>query len=467
MASTESTYILDRRESVKSDDSTDTKQLVLEDNSPIQETSSLLQTSFNYINSIIGSGVVGIAYALQQAGFGMGLILLVMFAAITDYSLCILIKAGISTGTSTYQYVTKIKNFVLPMRRTLFQAAFGLPGFYVLTFMQFIYPFIAMISYNVIIGDTVTKVFLRVFSVSPDSILSNRHFIVIMASLLVTLPLSLHRNISKLNKVSLTSLLIILAILTFVLVRLGYFVSVVPTSPDSYAFANRGITKAIGVIAFAYMCHHNSFLLFAALKDPTQRRWNKVTHISLTLSCVIIVLFGIGGYVSFHVYSQGDLFENYCKDDDFANAARLLFTLTIMLTYPIECFVTREVLDNAFFVTRFPSNLVRHIIMTLLIVLTTFAFSTLTDCLGIVLELNGVLAAIPLAYILPAATYLKLENGPLLSWAKFPALMLAVCGAAVAICGTVVAIIDINAGISCSHGADMPYCTVPVANITI
>lgn len=147
--------------------------------------------------------------------------------------------------------------------------------------------------------------------------------------------------------------------------------------------------------------------------------------------------------------------------------ARLLFTLTIMLTYPIECFVTREVLDNAFFVTRFPSNLVRHIIMTLFIVLTTFAFSTLTDCLGIVLELNGVLAAIPLAYILPAATYLKLENGPLLSWAKFPALMLAVCGAAVAICGTVVAIIDINAGISCSHGADMPYCTVPAANITI
>ncbi|XP_037510168.1 putative sodium-coupled neutral amino acid transporter 11 [Rhipicephalus sanguineus] len=424
-----------------------------EDNTAAQETSSLLQTSFNYINSIIGSGVVGIAYALQQAGFGMGLILLVMFAAITDYSLCILIKAGISTGTSTYQ--------------DLVQAAFGLPGFYVLTFMQFIYPFIAMISYNVIIGDTVTKVFLRVFSVAPDSILSNRHFIVIMASMFVTLPLSLLRNISKLNKVSLTSLLIILAILTFVIVRIGNFVGTVPSSPDSYAFANRGITKAIGVIAFAYMCHHNSFLLFAALKDPTQRRWNKVTHISLSLSCVIIVLFGIGGYVSFHVYSQGDLFENYCKDDDLANVARLLFTLTIMLTYPIECFVTREVLDNAFFVTRFPSNLVRHIIMTLFIVLTTFAFSTLTDCLGIVLELNGVLAAIPLAYILPAATYLKLENGPLLSWAKFPALMLAVCGAAVAICGTVVAIIDINAGISCSHGADMPYCTVPAANVTV
>lgn len=29
--------------------------------------------------------------------------------------------------------------------------------------------------------------------------------------------------------------------------------------------------------------------------------------------------------------------------DDWANAARWVFTITIMLTYPIECFVTREV----------------------------------------------------------------------------------------------------------------------------
>ena len=39
----------------------------------------------------------------------------------------------------------------------------------------------------------------------------------------------------------------------------------------------------------------------------------------------------------------GDLLENYCKDDDLMNAARFGFAITIMLTYPIECFVTREV----------------------------------------------------------------------------------------------------------------------------
>ena len=39
----------------------------------------------------------------------------------------------------------------------------------------------------------------------------------------------------------------------------------------------------------------------------------------------------------------GDILENYCHNDDLVNVARFLFACTIMLTYPIECFVCREV----------------------------------------------------------------------------------------------------------------------------
>ena len=42
-------------------------------------------------------------------------------------------------------------------------------------------------------------------------------------------------------------------------------------------------------------------------------------------------------------YFAGDILENYCHNDDLINVARFLFAITIMLTYPIECFVTREV----------------------------------------------------------------------------------------------------------------------------
>jgi sodium-coupled neutral amino acid transporter 11 len=109
----------------------------------------LPETGFNYVNSIIGSGVIGIPYALHRAGFVLGIFLLIVIAVLTDYSLVILVKAGNIAGVSTYQDVV--------------EAAFGRSGFYLLTLIQFIYPFIAMISYNVIIGDTATKAFIRIF----------------------------------------------------------------------------------------------------------------------------------------------------------------------------------------------------------------------------------------------------------------------------------------------------------------
>jgi len=51
----------------------------------------------------IFSTLPGIPYALSRSGFWFGLILLVGIAALTDYSLCILIKAGNLAGVSTYQ----------------------------------------------------------------------------------------------------------------------------------------------------------------------------------------------------------------------------------------------------------------------------------------------------------------------------------------------------------------------------
>lgn len=42
--------------------------------------------------------------------------------------------------------------------------------------------------------------------------------------------------------------------------------------------------------------------------------------------------------------TPGDLLENYCYDD--MNLARVLFCVSILLTFPLECFVSREVTFN-------------------------------------------------------------------------------------------------------------------------
>ena len=56
----------------------------------------------NLANTIIGSGIIGLPYAMRQAGLVLGLALLVLVGALTAYSLDILIRAGRRVGKYEY-----------------------------------------------------------------------------------------------------------------------------------------------------------------------------------------------------------------------------------------------------------------------------------------------------------------------------------------------------------------------------
>ncbi|NXT06666.1 AVT2 protein, partial [Prunella fulvescens] len=291
--------------------------------------SDLASAGFNIINSIIGSGVIGLPYSMKEAGFPLGILLLFVVALITDYSIILLIKGGNLSNTKTYQEL---------VRKT-----YGLVGYLILSILQFLYPFIAMISYNIITGDTLTKVFQRIPGVGVDNVLTDRHFIILLTTIIFTLPISLYRDIAKLGKVSLLSLILTIVILVVVMVRTVTFSPQVPKSENAWIFAKPNAVQAIGVMSFAFICHHNSFLIYGSLEEPTLKNWSQVTHMSVALALIISVVFAASGYMTFTGYTEGDIFENYCRDDNLATFGRFCYGVTVILTFPLECFVTREV----------------------------------------------------------------------------------------------------------------------------
>ncbi|KAK7938669.1 hypothetical protein WMY93_001995 [Mugilogobius chulae] len=276
----------------------------------------MVSASFNFINSIIGSGIIGLPYALSQAGLPFGLLLLIVVGFITDYTIILLIKGGNLSGTNSYQ--------------ALVQSTFGLPGFFVLSALQFLYPFIAMISYNITTGDTLTKVFLRIpggtttstvtnvncksvfyrcfflFAVGPGHILAERHFVILVITLMFTLPLSLYRNIERLGKVSFLSMALTLTVLVIVIIRsatLGPEIVYLP---------------------------HNSFLIYGSLQEPTVSHWTRVTHVSVGSALVISAAFAVAGYATFTGYTQ-----DVCR----CTRSRSLDNSWFKTCEPISCFI--------------------------------------------------------------------------------------------------------------------------------
>uniref|UniRef100_A0A8C6S8P2 Putative sodium-coupled neutral amino acid transporter 11 n=1 Tax=Neogobius melanostomus TaxID=47308 RepID=A0A8C6S8P2_9GOBI len=410
--------------------------------------SSINSASFNFINSIIGSGIIGLPYALNQAGLPFGLLLLIVVGFITDYTIILLIKGGNLSGTNSYQ--------------ALVQSTFGLPGFLTLSALQFLYPFIAMISYNITTGDTLTKVFLRIPGVGPGHIFAERHFVILVITVVFTLPLSLYRNIERLGKVSFLSMVLTLTVLIVVIIRAATLGPAIPPTEHAWAFAKINAIQAVAVMSFAFICHHNSFLIYGSLQEQTLSNWSRVTHVSVGSALVFSAAFAVAGYATFTGYTLGDIFENYCRDDNLVTFGRFCFGLSIITTFPLECFVTREVLSNA--MCNRDLSRVEHVAITLLIVAVCTAISIAYDCLGVVLELNGALSAIPLIFILPSACYLKLSPR---RWYHFhnliPSVLLGL-GIIFMITGlTMTGLFPQD----CSHGVEMFYCTDANSSSTV
>ncbi len=110
----------------------------------------------------------------------------------------------------------------------------------------------------------------------------------------------------------------------------------------------------------------------------------------------------------YFILVAGDLFNNYCNGSVLITVARAFFAASMLITYPILCFVAREVTFNVLFRSgeevvragRFNcsvcpqlnngliQSLVAHVVVTVGIVAMTTALSLPFNCLGLVLELN-------------------------------------------------------------------------------
>eukprot|EP00049_Salpingoeca_infusionum_P011601 m.202579 g.202579 ORF g.202579 m.202579 type:complete len:465 (+) comp14977_c1_seq14:3016-4410(+) len=349
---------------------------------PPEGTSSAASAIFNFVNSIVGAGIIGMPFALKEAGFGFGIFLILFMGMITDYSIRLLVRTGNHLRMHTYQ--------------DLVHMSLGRWAFHLLSFAQFMFPIFGMIAYGIIVGQTLPKVFTVILG---ESFLSNPKVVIAVMTLFFMLPLSANKHIEALGKWSAVSLCGV-TILIIIVVAAGVKEGAAENTTGDLTVFNSRFVQAIGVMAFAYVCHHNTFLIYMSLKERTEKNFGKVTHISVGVSASLSVLLGVGGYLAFRDNTKDDVLDNFPEDHKAATVARLFFALAIMLTYPIECFVAREVIENYFFENS-PLTDTRHYTVTVLICLFCMIIAVSVNNLGIVLELNGVINANMIAFILP------------------------------------------------------------------
>ncbi|KAJ3989089.1 amino acid transporter [Lentinula detonsa] len=360
----------------------------------------LFDSIANMANSILGAGIIGLPYAISQAGFFIGLLLLVVLCGVTDWTIRLIVVNAKLSGSHTY---IDIMNH-----------CFGSSGRAAVSFFQFSFAFGGMCAFGIIIGDTIPHVirslFPTLYKIPVLGLLTNRQFIIFLCTTCVSYPLSLYRDIHKLSRASGLALISMLVIVASVLVEGPQVPLILKGDPSvRFSFVNAGIFQAIGVISFAFVCHHNSLLIYGSLRTPTLDRFAQVTHVSTLISLVSCCTLAVSGYVVFTDKTQGNILNNFPSNNTLINLARFCFGLNMFTTLPLELFVCREVIEDYFFAHE-GFNPQRHLFFTTTILFSSMSLAMITCDLGVMLEITGGVSATALAFIFPAACYLKLSN---------------------------------------------------------
>ncbi|KAF4907435.1 Vacuolar amino acid transporter 2 [Colletotrichum viniferum] len=385
--------------------------------------SGLKMAFMNMANSIIGAGIIGQPYAFKQAGMLGGIILLLGLTIVVDWTICLIVVNSKLSGSNSFQGTV--------------EHCFGRTGLIAISVAQWAFAFGGMVAFGIIVGDSIPHVLTAIW---PDlrempvlGLLANRQVVIVVFVLGISYPLTLYRDIAKLAKASTLALISMGVIVATVVIQ-----GALTPKADRGSFTpalltvNSGIFEAIGVISFAFVCHHNSLLIYGSLKTPTIDRFSRVTHYSVGISTVACLIVALAGFLTFGDKTLGNVLNNFPADNVMVTIARLCFGLNMLTTLPLEAFVCREVMFNYFFPGE-PFNMNLHLIFSSSLVVSAMIMSLVTCDVGAVFELVGATSACAIAYILPPLCYIKLSSR---SWKTYVA-------GGIVVFGTVVMVITL------------------------
>ncbi|XP_073476066.1 sodium-coupled neutral amino acid transporter 4 [Aquarana catesbeiana] len=447
-------------------------------------TTSFGMSVFNLSNAIMGSGILGLSYAMANTGIILFVVLLLGVAILSLYSVHLLLKTAKEGGSLIYE--------------KLGEKAFGWPGKYTAFISITMQNIGAMSSYLFIVKyelPEVIKTFMRLEENSGEWYL-NGNYLVIFVSIGVILPLSMLKNLGYLGYTSGFSLSCMVFFVSVVIYKKTQIPCPLPlldphqgnlTSNNTYHLHplmiqnytidsgvnfmmdyNQGETAGIGehkdnthgsvveieahrdekckpklfvfnsqtayaipILAFAFVCHPEVLPIYSELKSRSRRKMQTVSNLSITAMLVMYLFAALFGYLTFYGEVQDELLHTYTKVyrfDTLLLCVRLAVLVAVTLTVPIVLFPIRSSLTTLLFPGR-PFSLLRHFLIAFILLafnntLVIFV-PTIKDIFGFI----GASAATNLIFILPAAFYLRIvKKEPFRSPQKIGALVFLIVG---------------------------------------
>ncbi|XP_051885977.1 sodium-coupled neutral amino acid transporter 4 [Pristis pectinata] len=426
-------------------------------------------SAFNLSNAIMGSGILGLSYAMANTGILLFVILLLGVAILSLYSVHLLLKTAKEGGSLIYE--------------KLGERAFGWPG-KIAAFSSITMQNIgAMSSYLFIVKyelPEVIRAFMGTEEVSGQWY-TNGNYLVVIVSLCIILPLTFLKNLGYLGYTSGFSLSCMVFFVGVVIYKksqipcplpaFGHYSgnvtslanttghvlimhpmvlnestdhdvnlmmpsinghtanhneddsSIVHTNGFSYDARDEGdmckpkyfvfnsqTAYTIPILAFAFVCHPEVLPIYSELKDRSQKKMQHVSNVSITAMLIMYLLAATFGYLTFLGQVETELLHTYTKVYQFdvlILCVRLAVLVAVTLTVPIVLFPIRASIQELIFPRR-SFNWIRHIGIAGILLVLNNLLVIFVPSIRDIFGFIGASAATMLIFILPSACYIRL-----------------------------------------------------------
>jgi len=294
--------------------------------------------TFSLVATMVGGGVLSLPYAMSQCGLLLGILVLFVSAALSAWTMDMLVECARSTGRDTFELVG--------------HAAFGERCRMLTVLLVFLLTWLAQVAYFVLMQDLLTPtaelVAPALFRAWSEE--ATRRTIVTVAAVLLA-PMCYKSSLSALRLLcfaSVGSVVLVACILGFKAAGAGHDHEIAMMNPDK---TSRPVELLVGpslwptsfsqviyvlpMFGVSFMCHFNALPTHQELERPTRHRMRRVVVSCVALATAMYLFVGISGYVWAADCTCGNILLNFARDDGLVAVGRCALGLVLMLNFPL------------------------------------------------------------------------------------------------------------------------------------
>ncbi|KAF1834341.1 hypothetical protein BDW02DRAFT_569122 [Decorospora gaudefroyi] len=372
-----------------------------------------VKTFFTLLKAFIGTGIMFLPKAFKNGGMLFSSITMISVSAITALCFELLLATRKRYGGGGYGDLGKI--VVGPRFRALILVS--------ITLSQ-----IGFVCAGLIFTADNLAAFLDAVTHAKEAPLSTNELIAIQ--ILVLIPMSFIRNISKLGPAALLADVFILLGLTYIYwYDISWIIKMRGFHPSIELFNPRDFTMTIGSAIFTFEGIGLILPIQSSMKEP--EHFSKLLYIVMLIITVIFTSVGVLCYGTFGEHVSVEVITNFPQNSKFVNAVQFLYSMAVLVGTPVQLFPAMRNIELKIFgrasgkqsnMTKWKKNAFRTSLVILCGMIAILGASDLDKFVALI----GSFACVPLVYIYPAFLHYKgVARRP---WEKFGDIAMIVIG---------------------------------------